>query len=313
MDARITIGTRGSPLARAQAGEAARRLAAADPSLAEDGTVAIWVVHTTGDRMAQAPLAALGGKGAFTREIDDALLDGRIDLAVHSLKDVPTALPDGLALAAALPREDPRDAFLTADPARGPDHIGTLPAGATVGTSSLRRAALLRHRRPDLEIVPFRGNVETRLAKIARGEAAATLLALAGLRRLGVADRARAVLSPDEMLPAACQGIVGILCRRGDAATRARLRALDDRAAAAAAAAERALLAGLDGSCRTPIAALAEPEGEGLALRALVVRPDGTGLLETSRTGARADAVAMGRDAAAELRGRADGGYFFES
>ena len=310
MDARIRIGARGSPLALAQAEEVRSRLAAADPDFAAAGAAAIAPIHTTGDRMAQGPLSALGGKGLFTREIDEALRDRRIDAAVHSMKDMPTALPPGLAIGAVLPREDPRDAFLTADPDGGPAGPADLPPGAVVGTASLRRAALLRHRRPDLEIAPFRGNVGTRLRKLAQGEAAAAVLAAAGLRRLGLAHRARSVLPPEEMLPAAGQGIVAVQCRADDAALRARLAALTDAAAAAAAAAERALLAGLDGSCRTPIAALAEPDGDRLALRALIVRPDGTGLIAAARTGARADAEAMGLDAARELRARAGPDYF---
>ena len=310
MSARIRIGTRASPLARAQADEVGRRLAAADPALREEGAITVEAIHTTGDRMLQGPLAAIGGKGLFTKEIEEALLDGRIDIAVHSMKDMPTRLPGGLVIGAVLPRADPRDALIAADADAGADGLAGLADGAAVGTASLRRGALVRHARPDLAVVPFRGNVETRLRKLAAGEADATLLALAGLDRLGLADKAHAVLEPDEMLPAVCQGIIGIECRAGDRAVRERLRALDDADSADAAAAERALLAGLDGSCRTPIAALAVPLGAAISLRAVLVRPDGTALLEARRGGGRADAAELGADAARELRARATPAHF---
>ena len=310
MSARIRIGTRASPLARVQADEVARRLAAADPALGAEGALAVEIIHTTGDRMLQGPLSAIGGKGLFTREIEEALLDGRIDIAVHSMKDMPTQLPDGLLIGAVLPRADPRDALIAADADAGSRGLDGLAEGATVGTASLRRGALVRYARPDLKVVAFRGNVQTRLRKLAEGEADATLLALAGLDRLGLAGRAHAVLDPDVMLPAVCQGIVGIECRADDTGTRELLRSVDDRDSADASAAERALLAGLDGSCRTPIAALAVPEWESMSLRAILVRPDGTDLLETERSGRRADAAAMGRDAARELRARATPFHF---
>ncbi len=310
MSARIRIGTRGSLLALAQAGEARARLAAADPALRDDGAIEIVVIHTTGDRVTQGPLWQFGGKGLFTKEIEEALTEARIDVAVHSMKDVPTVLPEGLTIAAVLPREDPRDAFITADPNGGPDGPAALPRNAVVGTASLRRAALLRNRRPDLQVVPFRGNVNTRLRKLADGEVAASLLALAGLKRLGMADKARSVLSAEEMLPAVCQGIIGLECREDDTAARGRLAQVNDATSTVAAAAERALLAGLDGSCRTPIAALAEPAADEVRLRALIVRPDGTGLLNTTRCGGPHDAAAMGREAAEELRARAGPDYF---
>ena len=310
MSARIRIGTRGSPLALAQADEVRTRLAAADPALREDGTIEIVVIHTTGDRMTQGPLSAIGGKGLFTKEVEEALIDRRIDVAVHSMKDVATLMPGGLMIAALLPREDPRDAFLTADPGGGPAGPAALPVGAVVGTASLRRAALLRNRRPDLQVVPFRGNVNTRLRKLAAGEVAATLLAVAGLKRLGLAGKARSVLSSEEMLPAVCQGIIGLQCREDDAAVRNRLAGVNDPQSTLAATAERTLLAGLDGSCRTPIAALAESAAGALSLRALIVRPDGTGLVSAARSGCPDDAAAMGRDAAEELRARAGPEYF---
>ena len=310
MSARIRIGTRASPLARAQADEVGRRLVAADPALRADGAIAVEVIHTTGDRMLQGPLSAIGGKGLFTREIEEALKEGRIDVAVHSMKDMPTRLPEGLAIGAVLPRADPRDALIAADADAGARGLAGLARGAAVGTASLRRGALVRHARPDLKIVAFRGNVQTRLRKLEDGEADATLLAIAGLDRLGLADRAHSVLDPGVMLPAVCQGIIGIECRDDDDAVRELLRSVDDEDSADAAAAERALLAGLDGSCRTPIAALALPEGESMSLRAILVRPDGDDLLEAERSGGRGDAAAMGGDAARELRARATPAHF---
>ena len=310
MSAPIRIGTRASPLARAQAHEVGRRLAAADPALRAPDAIAFEAIHTTGDRMLQGPLAAIGGKGLFIREIEEALLGGRIDIAVHSMKDMPTRLPDGLVIGAVLPRADPRDALIAADADAGADGLAGLAEGASLGTASLRRGALVRHIRPDLTVVPFRGNVETRLRKLAAGEADATLLALAGLDRLGLADRAHAVLEPDEMLPAACQGIIGIECRADDGTIRNLLAAVDDADSADAASAERALLAGLDGSCRTPIAALAVTDDEALSLRAILVRPDGTDLLAAERRGARTEAAALGADAAGELRARATPAHF---
>ena len=306
MSARIRIGTRASPLARAQAEEVGHRLVAADPTLA----IAVEVIHTTGDRMLQGPLSAIGGKGLFTKEIEEALMEGRIDVAVHSMKDVPTRLPEGLVIGAVLPRADPRDALIAADADAGARGLAGLARGAAVGTASLRRGALVRHARPDLKVVAFRGSVQTRLRKLQNGEADATLLALAGLDRLGMAHRAHSVLDPGVMLPAVCQGIIGIECRADDTAVRELLRSVDDEDSADAAAAERALLAGLDGSCRTPIAALALPERGSLSLRAILVRPDGNDLLEAERDGDRADAAAMGSDAARELRARATPAHF---
>jgi hydroxymethylbilane synthase len=302
----IRIGTRGSPLALRQAAAVRDRLAAADPALAAPGAVEIVPIRTSGDRIQSGPLTEVGGKGLFTKEIEEGLADGALDLAVHSLKDMPTRLPAGLTIAAVLAREDPRDALIAPN-ARA---LADLPPGAAVGTAALRRRALVLHRRPDLRVVPLRGNVETRLRKIAAGEAAATLLAVAGLKRLGLLDRAAALLSVDEVPPAVCQGIIAIECRAADAAMRARLAAIDDRATAVAAAAERAFLDAIDGSCRTPIAGLAELDGGDLALRALVIRPDGTGLIETRRRGAAGDAAALGADAGAELNRRAGPDYF---
>lgn len=299
----IRIGTRGSPLALAQAEQVRARLFAADPTLANPDDIAIVPIVTTGDRVQDRPLSAIGNKGLFVKEIEQALADRRIDLAVHSMKDVETWIDPRFVIAAVLPREDPRDALICF----GADRIAALPAGASVGTSSLRRQAQLLALRPDLSIVTLRGNVETRIRKIREGHAAATLLALAGLKRLGLADIVAAVLDPSELLPAAAQGAIGVECRADDAAIRDRLAAIGHAESAAAVAAERALLAALDGSCRTPVGALAEPDGAGgLALRALLARPDGSRVWRVSRRSALGDAEAMGTDAGRELRAAGD-------
>ena len=308
MTASLRIGTRGSPLALAQAHETRDRLAAANDALAAPDAIEIVVIQTSGDRFQSGPLTELGGKGLFTKEIEDALLSGSIDIAVHSMKDVPSRLPDGLDITCVLPREDPRDAFLSA----AAPSLAALPKGAVVGTASLRRKAILLNRRPDLEVAPIRGNVDTRMRKLSDGEVDATLLAVAGLNRLGKADAATEILAPEDMLPAACQGAIGIECRTLDDATRTLLEPIDDAPTARRVAAERALLAGLDGSCRTPIAALAEFVDGGIRFRALIARPDGGGMVETERFGGAADAEAMGRDAAAELRRRASPDYFVD-
>ncbi len=297
------IGTRGSPLALAQANMVKAQLAAAHADLPAEA-IEIVVIKTTGDRIQDRPLALAGGKGLFTKEIEEALLDGGIDIAVHSMKDMPTALPEGLTIAALLEREDPRDVLI------GATGLADLPRGARLGTSSLRRQAQMLYRRPDLNVVGFRGNVETRLRKLAAGEVQATLLALAGLKRLGLQRHASGILSVEEMLPAVAQGAVGVECRSDDAETRARLAPLDHPPTAICVAAERALLAALDGSCRTPIAALARLDHLNLTLRALIVTPNGTELVETSRIGTPADAIAMGAEAGAELKLRG-GPHFF--
>jgi hydroxymethylbilane synthase len=307
-DPLLRIGTRGSPLALAQAAELAARLAAAHAALAAPGAIETVVIRTSGDVLAKARLADLGGKGLFTKEIEEALLARRIDLAVHSLKDLPTFLPEGLVLAAHLPREDPRDAWFS-PAAAGPD---ALPPGARIGTSSPRREAQLRHRRPDLAVVALRGNVETRLAKLERGEVDATLLAVAGLKRLGLSRRITTILSPEEMLPAAAQGAIGIEIRADDGAARRWLAAVDDAPTAAQVTAERAVLAALGGSCRTPIAALAETEGDRLRLRAMILRPDGGERLFAERQGSVAEASALGDDAGHELRRRAGPDFLLE-
>lgn len=300
----VRIGTRGSPLAVAQAAELRRRLSAAhviDPDAIE--TV---VIRTTGDRIQDRPLAEAGGKGLFTKEIEEALLNGRVDIAVHSAKDMPTWLPDGLALAAFLPREDVRDAFIS----RKAASLAALPPGAVVGTAALRREALVRRLRPDLQVVSLRGNVETRLRKLDEGAVDATLLALAGLKRLGRESAATAVLSVDDFPPAVAQGAIALEARVDDARIRTMLAPLNHPETAVAVTAERAFLAALDGSCRTPIAGYARIDGASVHFRGLIIRPDGSETLETSRTGAISEAVRLGTDAGTELKRRAPPDFF---
>ncbi|MDR3518904.1 MAG: hydroxymethylbilane synthase [Azospirillaceae bacterium] len=298
MTALLRIGTRGSPLALAQAHQTRDRLAAAHAELAPPGAIEVIVIRTTGDRIQDRPLAEVGGKGLFTKEIEEALLAHDIDLAVHSMKDVPTWLPDGLDIACLLPREDPRDAWFS----RSGADLGRLAPGAIVGTASLRRQAQILARRPDLTVIPLRGNVETRLRKMAEGVCDATVLALAGLRRLGLADRITSVLDPDVMLPAVGQGAIGIEIRSDDDQTHGWLSALHCPETGRRVAAERAALAVLDGSCRTPIAALARLSEGVLALSALVARPDGSMIWRAVRSGDPGDATRLGTDAGAELK-----------
>ncbi len=299
----LKIGTRGSPLALIQANDVRDRLLAAHDGL----DVEIVIIRTTGDRVQDRPLAKIGGKGLFIKEIEEALFSGGIDLAVHSMKDVETQLPEGLGISVILPREDPRDAFIS----NWAGSLRELPAGATVGTSSLRRQAQIRYARPDLRIVPFRGNVETRLRKLNDGEADATLLAISGLRRLGMADVAAQIMDIDEMLPAVAQGAVGVETRVNDARAMAYLRPLNDAASARRVAAERAMLAALDGSCHTPIAALAEFDGPDiLTLRGRIANLDGTVVHDVARRGPVGDAEAMGADAGRELREAAGPNFF---
>ena len=300
----LRIGTRGSPLALAQARMVRQHLAAAHGW--DEDAIEIKVIRTSGDRIQDRPLSEVGGKGLFTKEIEDALLSGAIDLAVHSAKDMPTVLPDGLMLAACLPREDVRDVFISRKAAT----LRDLPQGAVVGTASLRRQAMVRRLRPDISVVPFRGNVETRLRKLDAGEVDATLLALAGLKRLGLADKATSLLDVQEFLPAVGQGVVTIEVRVDDARTRELLAKIDHRDSATALECERAFLGVLDGSCRTPIAGLAVLDGERLIFRGLILRPDGSEVFETTRSGTRGDAAALGADAGAELKGRAPPDFF---
>jgi hydroxymethylbilane synthase len=296
----LRLGTRGSPLARIQTDMVKALLLQAFEELREPGAVEIVVIATTGDQVADRPLADIGGKGLFCKEIEMALVEGRIDAGVHSMKDMPTWLPDGLVIAGMLERADPRDALIC----RKADSIGSLPEGAVVGTASLRRQAQILARRPDLKVVNFRGSVGTRLAKLDAGEVDATLLARAGLDRLGLPDVPATTLSPEEMLPAVGQGVIGVECRQGDDALLALFAAIDHAPSSQAVRAERAMLDVLDGSCHTPIGAYAVIGDGRLHLRGLVARADGSECVETERFGAPEDAVAIGRDAGQELRAR---------
>ena len=291
----IRIGTRGSPLALAQANDVRRRLLAAH-GLAEE-RIAIEVIRTSGDRIQDRPLSEVGGKGLFTKEIEEALLSGAVDLAVHSMKDVQTELPHGLSIATVLQREDVRDAFISLRFAS----LADMPAGAIVGTSSLRRRAQVRRQRPDLRVVEIRGNVETRLRKLQEGVADATFLATAGLNRLGLADRITAMLDTDIMLPAVAQGAVGVEVRSSDEAVAELVAPLDHQATAICVAAERAFLARLEGSCRTPIAGLARLEGGELHMIGQLVKPDGSDAITRRRSGPAAQAMSIGGDLADEI------------
>ncbi len=300
----LRIGTRGSPLALAQAYETRARLAAAFDLPHE--AFEIVVIKTTGDKVLDRPLKEIGGKGLFTREIEQDLLSGAIDIAVHSMKDMPVLQPEGLLLDCYLPREDVRDAFVSLKF----DSLDALPAGTKVGSSSLRRRAQLTARRPDLEVVEFRGNVQTRMKKLEDGVAGATFLAQAGLNRLGMADVARSAISPEDMLPAVAQGAIGIERRANDPRTAEMLAAIHDRDTGIRLAAERAFLAGLDGSCETPIAGLAEIDGPMLRLRGEILRPDGSEVLSEDRSAPIAEAAKLGADMARDLRARAGDGFF---
>jgi hydroxymethylbilane synthase len=274
------------------------RLVAAHPALAAPGMVEITVIRTTGDRVQNRLLAEIGGKGLFTKEIEEALLGRRIDLAVHSLKDMETALPAGLAIACVPPRDDPHDALVSRDGGG----LAALPRGAKIGTASLRRTAQLLRHRGDLAIVPIRGNVDTRLAKLAAGEADGLVLALSGLRRLGREAAVSEIIPVDIMLPAVGQGALAIEARTDDAEAREFLAPLHDAASAACVTAERAMLAALDGSCRTPIAGFAELTGDRLRLRAVLLSPDGAAERRAEDTGAGSEPEALGREIGARLR-----------
>jgi len=303
-DSPLKIGTRGSPLALAQAHETRARLMAAH--LLPEEAFGIVVIKTTGDRVLDRPLKEIGGKGLFTKEIEEALLAGEIDIAVHSMKDMPVAQPTGLVLDCYLPREDPRDAFVS--PHAG--GIADLAPGDVVGTSSLRRRAQILHRRPDLQVVEFRGNVQTRLKKLADGVARCTFLAMAGLKRLGMLHVARGPVESDDMLPAVAQGAIGIERRAADTATAALLEPLNDAGTTLRLAAERAFLAELDGSCETPIAGLAELQGNRLRLRGEILRPDGSEAHAGTLEGAAQDGAEIGRALARDLLARAAPGFF---
>jgi hydroxymethylbilane synthase len=300
----LRIGTRGSPLALAQAAMVRARLAEAHGLAPE--RIEVRTIRTTGDTIRDRPLSELGGKGLFTKEIEEALAAGDVDLAVHSAKDMPTVLPDGLIIAAVLPREDPRDVLIS----RKASALRALPANAVVGTASLRRQALVKRLRPDLQVVPFRGNVETRLRKLDAGEVDATLLALAGLKRLGLADAATETLDAGEFIPAVGQGIIAIEARENDAATRQLLAAIDHADSMTALVMERAFLKVLDGSCRTPIAGHATIANGRVQFHGLVAKPDGSASFDTAREGAVSEAAALGADAGAELKRRAGPNFF---
>ncbi len=302
----LRVGTRGSPLALYQTRHFLDIITRVCPVLRNAQAFEEHAIRTTGDRVQDRPLADIGGKGMFAKEIHEALLDGRVDFAVHSLKDLETALPAGIVLACTLKREDARDALIlgpgcgAVDPA---DPWSALPAAALIGTASLRRQAQLLAARPDLRTVMFRGNVQGRLEKVRQGEVTASLLALAGLKRLGLQQEAGVILDYEAMVPAAGQGIIGITCRAADTELHELLSAIEDREAAAVSRAERALLGALDGSCRTPIGGHARllPNGA-LHLTGLVARPDGSFLLKRSLHGAAADAVRLGEELGRSLR-----------
>lgn len=305
----LRIGTRGSPLALAQAEETRNRLMAAHAMPAE--AFLIETIRTTGDRVQDRALSEIGGKGLFTKEIEEALQGGLIDIAVHSMKDVPTFRAEGLALSCYLPREDVRDAFVSLNY----KSISDLPIGAVVGTSSLRRRAQLLARRPDLKLVEFRGNVQTRLRKLNEGVADASFLAMAGLRRLGIAEQIPATpIEPEEMLPAIAQGAIGIEQRGADEAVRALLTAINHRPTEIRLLAERSFLTMLDGSCQTPIAGLAQlGENGAIDFAGEIVRPDGSEVLTHQISGRQSEAKALGIAAAEALKNRADKGFFADS
>jgi hydroxymethylbilane synthase len=302
--ASLRIGTRGSPLALVQARAVRSRLAAAMG--VNEETIELVVIRTTGDTIQDRPLADEGGKGLFTKEIEEALLDRRIDLAVHSAKDMPTILPKGLALMACLEREDPRDVFIS-HKARS---LVELPRGASLGTASLRRQAIAKRARPDLRVTPLRGNVETRLRKLDAGEVDATLLALAGLRRLGLVEHITSIMNAEEFLPAVGQGAIGIEARKDDTRVCDILARIDHAETFIAVACERAFLAALDGSCKTPIAGHAKISGDAIQFRGLIARPDGSAAHDIAGTGSRKDAATIGTDAGRELKHRAGPGFF---
>jgi hydroxymethylbilane synthase len=298
----LRIGTRGSPLALVQARSVRARLA--QELGLDEQAMEFVIIRTTGDAIQDRSLAEEGGKGLFTKEIEEALLDGRIDLAVHSAKDMPTVLPAGLMLAACLEREDARDVFIS----REAKSLTDLPKDASLGTTSPRRQAIAKRARPDLRIVPMRGNVETRLRKLDDGEVDATILALAGLKRLGLADRATKIMDAEEFLPAAGQGAIGIETRAEDTRTRELLARIDHADTSVAVACERAFLAVLDGSCKTPIGAHADILGDTIHFHGLLAHPDGDPSYEKSSQGPRADAVKIGSEAGHAIKSDAPHG-----
>ena len=300
----IRIGTRGSPLALAQAREVQQLLEAAHGT--GKHAFEVRVIKTSGDRIQDRPLSEAGGKGLFTKEIEEALLAGEVDIAVHSMKDMPTVLPPGLTVGCFLPREDVRDAFIS----RKAPSLSLLPKAAVVATSSLRRQAQVMHLRPDLRVIPLRGNVETRLRKIEEGVADATLLAMAGLKRLGLAERVTAPVPVEEMLPAVAQGAIGVETRFDDLTMAGLLAPINHESTALAVTAERAFLAKLEGSCRMPIAGLAEVAGGRLEFRGMILTPDGRACYAARRSGRAAEALWLAEDIAAELLTKAGPDFF---
>ena len=304
MASSMRIGTRGSPLALAQARTVRDALAGAhglDPD-----SIELRVIRTSGDMVQDRALTDIGGKGLFTKEIDQALIEGTIDLAVHSAKDLPTVLPLELIIAGYLPREDARDAFIS----RKAMTLAELAPGAVVGTASLRRQAMVKRLRPDLAVTVLRGNVETRLCKLEEDAVDATLLAIAGLNRLGRADAATSILSVEAFTPAVGQGAIAICTRLDDERTRALLAAITDADTGHALAAERAFLAVLDGSCRTPIGGHAVASGDTVQFHGVLLRPDGSEAFEARCSGAAADAAALGADAGAAVKAAAPSDIF---
>lgn len=298
------IGTRGSPLAMAQTHETRDRLAAAHglpPEMFE-----IVILSTKGDRITDRSLAEIGGKGLFTEELEEQLLSGDLDFAVHSSKDMPTKLPDGLFLSAFLPREDIRDAFV----GRSAERLADLPQGATVGSSSLRRQALIRRLRPDIDVITYRGQVETRLRKLAEGQVDGTLLAFAGLKRLGMEHVPTELLDPEEFPPAPAQGAICVEARIGDDRINTLLAAIDDPRTHEAVSCERGFLATLDGSCRTPIAGYAQSDGTHIHFAGMILTPDGTTCHQIEIDGRAADAERLGQEAGERIRAKAGPGFF---
>lgn len=292
----LRIATRKSPLALWQAEHVRQRLQAFYPEL----TIELVTMSTQGDRVLDSPLAKIGGKGLFVKELENGMLEGRADIAVHSMKDVPAELPDGLDIGAILEREDPRDAFVSNAYAS----VEVLPHGACVGTSSLRRQCQLRAVRPDLKILDLRGNVNTRLSKLDNGDYDAIVLAAAGLKRLGMEERIARALSPEEMLPAIAQGVIGIECRSNDARVIALIKALNDPYTALRTTAERAMNARLAGGCQAPVAGYSELDGDLLHLRGLVGRADGSDMVHGDISGPPADAASLGEQLAEDLLAR---------
>jgi len=303
-DVPLKIGTRGSPLALAQAYETRQRLCQAFDL--DESAFEIIVIKTTGDKVLDRPLKEIGGKGLFTREIEEDMLSGKIDIAVHSMKDMPVLQPVGLLLDTYLPREDVRDAFVS----HSFEGISELPAGTLVGTSSLRRKAQLQNKRPDLTVVEFRGNVQTRLKKLEDGVASCTFLAMAGLNRLDMTHVAKSAVAVEDMLPAVAQGAIGIERRENDLNTAGLLEAIHDIPTGQRLSAERAFLKELDGSCETPIAGLAELQGGQIHLRGEVLRPDGSEAINDHANAPIEDAAILGQELAKKLLSEAGEGFF---